>query len=352
MAVGDGSLLYTATADDGSGPWLYAMDLATRTTVRISTGIEHYTSISASRAGPGAPVRLVGTVSNPDVALWSAPIGDSVADEGMVRRLELPTARSAAPRFGRDSSALYYLASLGGADAVWRRSGAEAREIWRAEEGAVVGAVAVSPDGRTICFPVRRNSRTTLHCTGEPGAGAAAGVRTLAESLDVRGAASWSPDGRWIAIGAMAGPGVSVFKVPLDGGTPVRLVDSVASNPAWSPDGSCIAYSGAPRARSVPVKAVRPDGTACPFPALSVDRVGDSYRFMPGGRQLLVKLGGFRRQDFWLVDLATGARRQVTRLRPGDSVRRFDVSPDGRALVFERVRENSDVVLVELPEAR
>jgi hypothetical protein len=33
-------------------------------------------------------------------------------------------------------------------------------------------------------------------------------------------------------------------------------------------------------------------------------------------------------------------------------VRRFDVSPDGRELVFERVRENSDVVLIELPESR
>ena len=347
VAVDDGSLLYTATAEDGSGPWLYAMDLATRTAVRISTGVEHYTSISASRGAAGAPVRLAATVSNPDVALWSAPIGDSVADEGMVRRLELPTARSAAPRFGPDS-VLYYLASLGGADAVWRRVGERAREIWRADEGAVVGAVSVSPNGGTLCFPVRRRSRTTLHCTGDTGTGA--GVRMLAESLDVRGAASWSPDGAWIAVGAKVGAVVSVFKVPVDGGAPVRLVDSVASNPAWSPDGRCIVYSGAPRARSVPVKAVRPDGTPCRFPALSVDRVGDSYRFMPGGRQLLVKLGGFRRQDFWLVDLATGERRQVTRLRPGDSVRRFDVSPDGRELVFERVRENSDVVLIELPE--
>jgi hypothetical protein len=30
-------------------------------------------------------------------------------------------------------------------------------------------------------------------------------------------------------------------------------------------------------------------------------------------------------------------------------VRRFDVSPDGARIVFERVRESSDVVLVELP---
>ena len=63
----------------------------------------------------------------------------------------------------------------------------------------------------------------------------------------------------------------------------------------------------------------------------------------------MVKLGGFRRQDFWLFDVTNGERRQLTRLRPGESVHRFDVSPDGKRIVFERVRENSDIALIELP---
>jgi Tol biopolymer transport system component len=127
------------------------------------------------------------------------------------------------------------------------------------------------------------------------------------------------------------------------------LVDSVSSNPAWSPDGRFILYSGTPRARNVPVRAVTPDGKPFPFPQLSVDRDGDSYRFLPDGNQLVVKQGGFRRQDFWLLDLASGARRQLTRLKSGESIQRFDVSPDGKRVVFERVWENSDVVLIELP---
>jgi Tol biopolymer transport system component len=139
-----------------------------------------------------------------------------------------------------------------------------------------------------------------------------------------------------------------VFKVPVNGGTPVRLVDAVSSNPVWSPDGKFILYSGTPRGRSVPVAAVTPDGAPYPLPPLVVDRVGDGYRFVPGTTQLIVRQGGFRQQDFWLFDVATGQRRQLTRLRAGESLPRFDVSPDGKRILFERVRENSDVVLIEL----
>ena len=140
-----------------------------------------------------------------------------------------------------------------------------------------------------------------------------------------------------------------VFKVPVNGGEPVRLVDSVSANPVWSPNGKVILYSGASRARIVPLKGVTPEGQPYPITAISVDRVGDSYRFLPGSDEIVVKLGGFRRQDFWSVDLASGQRRRLTALKPGESLQRFDVSPDGKRILFERVRENSDIALIVLP---
>jgi Tol biopolymer transport system component len=346
VLVDDRTLLYTATADDGSGPWLYALDVEERVPRRLSTGVEHYVSIAASAAAPGRPRRLVATVSNPDVQLWSVPIAEGVAEERAATRLALPTARAAAPRFAPDSSILY-LAARGGADGVWRlppSPGRPASELWRPGRGTVVAAATVSPDGGRVCFPVRRATRSTLHCAAADGSG----VRPLAESLDVRGPASWSPDGQWLAVAAADTHGLRVFKVPTKGGAPVRLVDSVSSHPVWSPDGAFIVYSGTPSARSARVAAVTPDGKPFPLPALTVDRVGESYRFVPGSRRLVVRLGGFRRQDFWLLDVASGERRRLTRLRPGESLRRFDVSPDGARIVFERVRQNSDVVLIEL----
>jgi dipeptidyl aminopeptidase/acylaminoacyl peptidase len=320
------------------------MDLASRITTRLSAGVEHYLSISASAEIPGQPRRLVATVSNPRTQLFTAAITNAVIEEGQLGRLTLPLERAAAPRFATDSS-LWYLASRGGSDAVWRLHGDDAQEVWKPAEGAIIGHAAISPNGQRACSPVQRSGRATLFCWDS----GRAGVTPLAEELNVKGGASWSPDGEWLAVAAADSAGVRVFKVPANGGRPVRLIDSVAFNPVWSPDGKFIVYSASPRGRSVSIAAVTPDGTPYPFPALTVDRRGDSYRFLPGGKQLVVRLGGFRRQDFWLFDVVTSARRQLTKLRTGESILRFDVSPDGKHIVFERVRENSDVVLIELP---
>jgi Tol biopolymer transport system component len=338
------TLLYVASDDLGAGPWLYSMNLSTRRPTRLSSGVEHYLSISASAEVSGEPRRLVATVSNPRTQLFSAAIGAAPVEESQIARLTLPLERAAAPRFARDSS-LWYLASRGGGDGVWRLAGSEAQEVWKPSQGAVTGAAAISPHGQRACSPVQRAGRGTLHCWEAD----RTGVVTLAEGLDVRGAASWSPDGEWLAVSAADSTGVRVFKVPTNGGPPVRLVDSASFNPVWSPDGKFIVYSRAPRARSATMAAVTPDGDSVSFPSLTVDRLGDNYAFLPDSKHLVVKLGGFRRQDFWLLDTTTGERRQLTRLRPGESVNRFDVSPDGRRIVFERVRENSDVALIELP---
>ncbi len=339
-------LIYVATADDGTGPWLYSMDIEERVARRVSAGVEHTLSVAAAAEVAGQPRRLVTTVSNPTVNLWSAPLTNGITEERDVRRVDnVPTARARGPRFASDGT-LFYLASRSGADGLWRLQDGVATELWSASEGAVVGAAAVSPDGRTVCAPVRRQNRSRLYCTATNGTRG----HVLAESLDVRGAASWSPDGNWIAIAAQDSVGVRLFKIPIDGGPAINLVPDVSSNPVWSPDGTFILYSGAPRARSVPVMAVTPDGRPYPIPPLSVDRLGDSYRFRPMGKELVVKQGGFRRQDFYLFDLATGRQRQLTTLRRSESLLRFDISPDGKYVLFERVRENSDIVLIELPQ--
>ncbi len=59
--------------------------------------------------------------------------------------------------------------------------------------------------------------------------------------------------------------------------------------------------------------------------------------------------GDIQHNDLWRMDLETGSERQLTSFAPDFDIRDFDISPDGREVVLERVQERSDVVLVDLP---
>jgi Tol biopolymer transport system component len=83
-----------------------------------------------------------------------------------------------------------------------------------------------------------------------------------------------------------------------------------------------------------------------------VRALSTAYRFLPDGKSLVVKEGTWRTPQFWLVNLETGARRQLTDLRPGRPIRGFDVAPDGKSILFDRVQENSDIVLIDLAPGR
>ena len=54
-------------------------------------------------------------------------------------------------------------------------------------------------------------------------------------------------------------------------------------------------------------------------------------------------------KDFWLLDFATNATRQLTHFSDRGFLNTFDVTPDGKYLVFDRTRQNSDIVRIDLP---
>ncbi len=342
------TLLYVASRPDGSGLGLFSMDIDRRVAHAVSSGFEEYVSVAASADGR----RLVATLANPASRLWTAPITDHVVDEGAVSRFSLPALRAAAPRFGTDR--LLFLSSKGSADGLWSFKDGVATELWRGSEGAVAAAPAISPDGTRISFVVRQGGRGHLYVMAADGTGS----RRIAESLDAREAPSWSPDGSWIAVAAYEGNEQPLFKVPVDRGAPVRLVGGVNMNPVWSPDGKFIVYAEKGDGPNCLLKAITPEGQPFPLPEIIVQVGGNRYRFLPGGNALVLMLSkvvgagsgpAASGQDFSLLDLATGRVRRLTDLRPGYEMKSFDVSPDGKQILFDRYRENSDVVLIDLP---
>jgi Tol biopolymer transport system component len=336
------TLIYTATRENVSGSGLYAMDVERRIPHSVSAGLEECVSVGASADGR----RLVVTVANPVRDLWTVPITDQVVDDSGVRRFSLPTLRAAAPRFGPDY--ILYLGSKGRADGLWKLKDGSETELWKGSEGTVPYAPAISPDGAQICFAVRSEGRGQLYLMTADGTN----VRRFAESLEVRTAPSWSPNGKWIAAAASEGKAYPLFKVPVDGGAPLRLVDgvnSVVSNPVWSPDGRFILYSEGQGSATVRLQGITPDKQPFPLPEVWVGNTGDRYRFLPDGKSLVVTQGVLWLQNFSLLDLATGKQRQLTNLARQIIMRSFDVSPDGKQILFDRYRQSSDLALIDLP---
>ena len=49
--------------------------------------------------------------------------------------------------------------------------------------------------------------------------------------------------------------------------------------------------------------------------------------------------------------MATKTTRQLAHLTEKNAtMRTFDITPDGKQIVFDRLRENSDIVLIDLPK--
>jgi Tol biopolymer transport system component/tRNA A-37 threonylcarbamoyl transferase component Bud32 len=336
------TVLYVTEDADGSGPWLWAIDVESKITRRVSFGLEKYTSVAASADGR----RLVATVAKPASDLWTIPILDRPADERDVKRFPLSAVRARMPRFG--GAALFYVSSGGSGDNLYRYQDGRREEVWKGADGALLEPPAVSPDSHRVAFALRRNGRLQLQVENADGTE----PRLVAQDLDVRGTACWSPDSKWVVTGGSDAHGDGLFKIPVEGGAPVRLASGLGLNPVWAPDGSMIAYAGADVGRLSPLLALDSDGTRVEVPEIKLNRDGVRIRFLPNGKGLVYMQGQGGPQDFWLLDLATKKSHVLTHLNNTASMRTFDITPDGKQIVFDRLRENSDIVLIDLAGGR
>jgi serine/threonine protein kinase len=334
------TILFVAPDADGSGPWLWAFDVNEKTTRRVSIGLERYLSVASSADGR----RLVTTVSKASAEIWSLPILDRLVEEREVTPVRLPTPRALAPRFG--SETMFYLSSKGGGDGLWRVKDGQPSEIRIGSAGHFVEAPSLSAQGNQVAAVFSTHGRERITVMSADGVD----PRPLTDSVDVRGTSAWALDGKSLITGGNDAHGPGLFRIPVDGGAAVSLMTGQATDPVISPDGQLIVYLGKQTAFG-PLQAMRPDGTAVrlPTPEIRILSGGRGrFRFLPNGKGLVYLQGESGAQDFWLLDLVTHARRQLTRLSNSAIISTFDITPDGTRIVFDRVREHSDVVLIDL----
>jgi Tol biopolymer transport system component len=337
------TLLYLASGPDGSGPWLYEMDVERRIPHRLTFGLDRYTSLAGSADGR----RLVVTLASPKSTLWRLPIGDSAARDSAAvsapTAISLSTGTGFSPRLG--PGYLVYVSGSETNESIWKFANGSGTELWSGQEVQVFGGPAISPDGRSIAFSVRQRGKTLLNVMLADGTN----VRVVADSLDLQGSPAWAPDGRSITSAADDHGVPHLFRIPIDGGSPAVFVREYSVDPAWAPEGHFAVYSGPDIGTTFSVKAVAEDASAHTLRTLTLTRGARHLAFLPGGHALVLLRGEIDHKNLWLVDLETGAERQLTNL-PGDfDIRDFDISPDGREIVLERVQARSDVELLDLP---
>ncbi len=340
------TLLYLATGTDGTGPWIYGMDVERRIPHRLSSGVERWTSLAASHDGR----RLVATSTQIRPSLWRVPLASVPATLSEARRIPLPTAHGRSPILGADF--LLYVSSDGTTERIWKLVGGRASELWSSEGARIIGGPAIVPDGGRMAFSVDTGRTTRLLLMNLDGTG----LRIVSESLELRGAPVWSPDGRSIVTAANQRGSPRLFRVSLETGEAVRILDDYALDPAWAPGGDFLVYSGMDPGTTFPVKAIRPDGQPYPMPELTLSRGGAvgvtqvsarRLRFLPGEAGLVVLRGDIQHKNLWARELASGRWRELTRFGRDVVIGDFDVSSDGTAVVLERVEENSDIVVID-----
>jgi serine/threonine protein kinase/Tol biopolymer transport system component len=339
--IDDRTVLYVARDETGCGPYLYWFDVERKVGDRVTKGLDVYTSIaSASRA----PRLITSKSTKAKASLWTVPILERRATESDVRPYAVPQSdRAHMPRFAGRS--LFYLSSQGCKDGLWRFDGGQPSKIWTDPDAALLDPPAISRDGRHAVVVRQRGDKQTLFLIPTDGSE----EKWLADTLDVQGVATWSPDGKWIAIGGDDGKGQRLFKIRVDGSeSPRPLTSGFASNPVWSPDGRFIAYVGPDVKARQDLKVVTPDGSQVPVPSIRLGAGGERMQFLDGNT-LIYMQGLQSSQDFWKLDLTTGVSTKLTDLIPSGIMRTFDITPDG-LIMFDRLRYNSDIEVIDLKE--
>jgi Tol biopolymer transport system component len=168
------------------------------------------------------------------------------------------------------------------------RAGPDAIVPGETVENGLIAYTVSGPDGQIQIF-TRQADGTNPRAITDPPAG---------ETYDLDPA--WSPDGSTIAFARSNAHGISVFVVDADGRNQSELTDPSlsAQEPEWSPDGSMIAFSTGcdgimvMRANGTGVRSVVPSGgNDCPgSPTWSAD--GTSLVFQNDGELFVVRVDG------------------------------------------------------------
>lgn len=151
-----------------------------------------------------------------------------------------------------------------------------------------------------------------------------------------------------MVFNASRGGDYTLWRVPLEGGTPEQITDYASAYPTISPDGKWIAFENyaQPRANKIAVIPFSGGQPVRTFDSSVSGVAGYSViHWTNDGRALTYVLHKQGVSNIWAQPLDGSPPKQLTDFRT-DSIYNFAWSQDGQQLALARGTRNQDVVLI------
>ena len=215
----------------------------------------------------------------------------------------------------------------------------EADQFTRLTDTGTASQATLSRDGRYVVHVKLESNLPGLWLRQTD---SASDVRIVAPAQARFAGMTFSPEGTFVYYVSYPGrSGVgTLYKIPVLGGAPVRILDGVDSVPAFSPDGARFAFMrGEPAKGVVALMVANADGSGArrmPDPPASSRFDQDRAPWSPDGRTIVAtertNTNGVGRSRLEAIDVASG--RMTPFGGDWDYIHGVDWMPDGRSVVI------------------
>jgi Tol biopolymer transport system component len=156
---------------------------------------------------------------------------------------------------------------------------------------------------------------------------------------------SVTPDSKWVFFDSKTSGKPEIWKVPIDGGEPVRVTHRYTENAEVSPDGKFFVSEFRENATASWRYALFNIDGGEPLKVFDLPGGVGGFRWSPDGRSLNQEVTSKGVTNVWSYPLDGGQPKQLTDFK-NDRIFNFRWFHDGKGMVMARGTSMSDVVMI------